>query len=84
MLSELFYEPSLRLISLKLRKAYIHSTVFDAYAAGRCTRCVNKFIHHMYIMGSPRTSWVSGESGGIGRPTADEVSGQCDPIAERE
>ena len=41
MLSELFYEPSLRLISLKLRKAYIHSTVFDAYAAGRCTRCVN-------------------------------------------
>ena len=41
MLSELFYEPSLRLIPLKLRKAYIHSTVFDAYAAGRCTRCVN-------------------------------------------
>ena len=35
-------------------------------------------------MGSPRTSLVSGESGGIGRPTADEVSGQCDPIAERE
>ena len=41
MLFELFYEPSLRLIPLKLRKAYIHSSVFDAYAAGRCTRCVN-------------------------------------------
>ena len=41
MLFEPFYEPSLWLISLKLRKAYIHSTVFDAYAVGRCTRCVN-------------------------------------------
>ena len=41
MLFELFYEPSLWLRSLKLRKAYIHSSVFDAYAAGRCTRCVN-------------------------------------------
>ena len=40
-LRTIFYEPSLRLIPLKLRKAYIHSTVFDAYAAGRCTRCVN-------------------------------------------
>ena len=40
-LRTIFYEPSLRLISLKLRKAYIHSSVFDAYAAGRCTRCVN-------------------------------------------
>ncbi|MEE0887987.1 MAG: hypothetical protein U0L97_02130, partial [Candidatus Saccharimonadaceae bacterium] len=34
-------ERSLQLISLKLRKAYIHNTVFDAYAAGRCIRCVN-------------------------------------------
>ena len=84
MLSEPFYEPSLWLIPLKLRKAYIHSTVFDAYAAGRCTRCVNKFIHHMYIMGSPRTSRVSGESGGIGRLNVDRVNSQCDPIAERE
>ena len=41
MFSELFYEPSFWLIPLKLRKAYIHSSVFDAYAAGRCTRCVN-------------------------------------------
>ena len=41
MFSEPFYEPSLWLIPLKLRKAYIHSTVFDAYAVGRCTRCVN-------------------------------------------
>ena len=37
MFSELFYEQYL----WKLRKAYIHSAVFDAYAAGRCTRCVN-------------------------------------------
>ena len=52
MFSELFYEPSLWLISLKLRKAYIHSAVFDAYAAGRCTRCVNNNTsvkkHSMY------------------------------------
>ena len=34
-------EPSLWLIPLKLREAYIHSSVFDAYAVGRCTRCVN-------------------------------------------
>ena len=40
-LRTIFYEPSLRLIPLKLREAYIHSSVFDAYAAGRCTRCVN-------------------------------------------
>ena len=40
-LRTVFDEYSLWLISLKLRKAYIHSTVFDAYAAGRCTRCVN-------------------------------------------
>ena len=52
MFSELFYEPSPWLISLKLRKAYIHSAVFDAYAAGRCTRCVNNNTsvknHSMY------------------------------------
>ena len=52
MLSELFYEPSFWLIPLKLRKAYIHSTVFDAYAVGRCTRCVNNNTsvknHSMY------------------------------------
>ena len=51
-LRTIFYEPSLWLISLKLRKAYIHSAVFDAYAAGRCTRCVNNNTsvknHSMY------------------------------------
>ena len=33
--------------------------------------------------GSPRSSWLSGESGGSGRPNNDEVVGQCDPLAER-
>ena len=41
MLFELFYEPSLWLISLKLRMRIFIGYVFDAYAAGRCTRCVN-------------------------------------------
>ena len=27
---------------------------------------------------------ICGKSGGIGRPNADEVNSQCDPIAERE
>ena len=62
MFSELFYEPSLWLIPLKLRKAYIHSSVFDAYAVGRCTRCVNNNTsvknHSMYSAGGwfPRLS----------------------------
>ena len=51
-LRTVFDEYSLWLISLKLRKAYIHSTVFDAYAAGRCIRCVNSNTsvknHSMY------------------------------------
>ena len=34
--------------------------------------------------GLPRAAWASGKSGGIGRPNADGVSSQCDPIAERE
>lgn len=34
-------------------------------------------------MGSPRTSWVSGESGGTCRPNVDEVNSQCDHVAER-
>ena len=41
MLFELFSDDSRWLIPTKLRKAYIHSMGFDAYAEGRCTRCVN-------------------------------------------
>ena len=40
-LRTIFYEPSLWLMSLKLRKAYIHSTVFDVSAKGVYSRCVN-------------------------------------------
>ena len=35
-------------------------------------------------MGPPRGSWLSGESGGSGRPNNNGVVGQCDPLAERE
>ena len=43
-------------------------------------------IHRMAqsIMGTPRTSWVSGESGGTCRPNVDEVNNHCDYVAERE
>lgn len=34
-------------------------------------------------MRSPRTSWVSGESGGTCRPNVDAVNSQCDHVAER-
>ena len=36
-----FNELSLWLLSMNLRKAYIHRIGFDAYALGRCSRCVN-------------------------------------------
>ena len=29
-------------------------------------------------------SWLSGESGGSGRPNNNGVVGQCDPLAERD
>ena len=35
-------------------------------------------------MGPPRSSWLSGESGGTSRLNDDEVSSQCDFVAERE
>ena len=37
-----------------------------------------------YIMGSPRTSRVSGESGDTSRPNVDAVNSQCDLVVERE
>ena len=37
-----------------------------------------------YLMGSPRTSWVSGESGDTSRPNVDAVNSQCDLVVERE
>ena len=36
-----------------------------------------------FLMGSPRGSWASGESGGTSRLNADEVSIPCDLVAER-
>ena len=38
---------------------------------------------HLTNQGS-RKFLICGKSGGIGRPNADEVNSQCDPIAERE
>ena len=46
----------------------------------------NSAIHRMalYIMGSPRTSWVSGECGGTCRSNVDGVNNHCDHVAECE
>ena len=36
------------------------------------------------LMGPPRGSWASGESGGTSRLNVDEVNSLCDLVAERE
>ena len=45
--------------------------------------CANAMFSH-YPSGPPRGSWLSGESGGIGRLNDDAVISQCASIAERE